>query len=81
LHVASDEEAARLTLQRIVDLFPGHSLAELASQRQCHLKLELKGTTTPTALKLGTYEQDLGLKKRYPANMGVRSPEGPALPQ
>jgi uncharacterized protein (DUF1499 family) len=61
---AADYEAARETLQRIVDLFPGLPPAENARQRLGRLKLELKGKEKSQAIKLGSYEQNIGLKKR-----------------
>jgi TolA-binding protein len=57
-----NEEAARQNLQRIIDLYPNHSSAEMARQRQSHLKFEMRKGDTTTSVKLGTYEQDLGLK-------------------
>jgi len=61
---AADYEAARETLQRILDLFPGLPPAENARQRLGRLKLELKGKEKSQAIKLGSYEQNIGLKKR-----------------
>lgn len=60
---AQDYEAARQTLQRIVDLYPELAAAENARQRLAHLRLELKGQDAPHSIKLGTYEQNIGLKK------------------
>ena len=60
----ADYETIRQTLQRIVDRFPGLAPAELARQRIEHLKLELKGKEKGQAVKLGTYEQNIGLKGR-----------------
>jgi tetratricopeptide (TPR) repeat protein len=62
LELAKDEEAARQTLQRIVDLYPEHSAAEMARQRMSHLERELKKGEAAKVVKLGTYEQDLGMK-------------------
>jgi hypothetical protein len=79
IELARDEEAARQALQRIIDLFPGHAAADLAGQRQSRLKLELKKGEAAKSLKLGTYEQDLGLKWGSPP--GRRSePASPASP-
>ena len=60
----ADYEAIRATVQRIVDLFPKSAAAEVAANRIVHLKLELKGKQTSQAVKLGTYEQDIGLKMK-----------------
>ena len=66
LHVkhASDYDAARAALQRIIDLAPGLAAAASARQRMDRLRLELKGKEKSQAVKLGSYEKDLGLKKR-----------------
>ncbi len=55
-------ETVRATLQRIVDLFPDLAAAQIARNRMDHLKLELKAHHEGGSIKLGTYEQDLGLK-------------------
>jgi hypothetical protein len=60
----ADYEVIRETLQRIIDRFPGLAPAELAQQRIEHLKLELKGKERGHVVKLGTYEQNIGLKGR-----------------
>jgi tetratricopeptide (TPR) repeat protein len=68
LHVrfAGDYEAAKTTLQRIVDRFPGQAAAEVARNRIDLLRLELKGKAKSQAVKLGSYEQNLGLKRGLP---------------
>jgi hypothetical protein len=64
LHVKFDHdyEAARQALERIIALFPNQAAAETARRRLDHLRLELKSQTATTTVKLGEYEQDLGLK-------------------
>jgi uncharacterized protein (DUF1499 family) len=64
LHIkkAGDEAAARAALQRIMDQFPRTALAEKARSRLAYLNLELRSTKQSRALKLGSYEQNLGLK-------------------
>ena len=66
LHVrfGQNEEGARTALNRIIDLYPNLSHAQVAEQRLGRLKLELKGQQKNEAVKLGEYEQDLGLKKK-----------------
>ncbi|MEW6305925.1 MAG: tetratricopeptide repeat protein [Verrucomicrobiota bacterium] len=63
MELEGDEPAARATLQRIIDLFPDSAAASQARQR-----IDRLGTERPAqrriAVKLGTYERDLGLKKR-----------------
>ena len=59
-------EAARDTLQRIVDRDPDAAAAEVARRRLGLLKLELKAKDKSQAVKLGSYEQNLGLKRGLP---------------
>ena len=57
-------ETVRATLQRIIDLYPGAPPAEVAANRIAILKLELKGKGKVADVKMGTYEQDVGLKMK-----------------
>jgi tetratricopeptide (TPR) repeat protein len=59
-------DAIRATIQRVIDLFPGSAASEMAASRITHLKLELKGKEKILAVKLGAYEQDIGLKMKGP---------------
>ena len=61
LDIAQDEGAARQTLQRLIDRLPQLPEAEAAHQRQARLKQELRKNEAAPVLKLGTYEQDIGL--------------------
>lgn len=58
------------TLTQIIERFPNHSGADLARNRLALLKLELKAKETKPSVKLGTYEQNIGLK--YGSGGGVR---------
>jgi tetratricopeptide (TPR) repeat protein len=60
----ADVEAARQTLQRIIDRFPDQALAETARHRINLLGLEQKARAKGHSVRLGTYEQNIGLKKR-----------------
>ncbi len=60
----TDYETVKQTLQRIIDLVPELAAAETARKRLGLLKLELKGKTQNQSVKMGTYEQNLGLKAR-----------------
>jgi tetratricopeptide (TPR) repeat protein len=60
---AADYEAAKTALERIVELYPKFAVAENARQRLAHLRLELKAHHKKEAVKLGEYEQNIGLKK------------------
>jgi tetratricopeptide (TPR) repeat protein len=58
---AGDLAAARSALQRIVDSFPQLAAAENAKNRMAHLPLELRAKKKSQAVKMGSYEQNLGL--------------------
>jgi ATP/maltotriose-dependent transcriptional regulator MalT len=58
-----DMEAAKQALERIVELYPKYAVAENARQRIAHLRLEMKGHDVQDGVKMGTYEQNIGLKK------------------
>jgi hypothetical protein len=64
----TDYESVKRTLQRIVDLNPNLAAAETARKRIALLKLELKGKSENASVKMGTYEQNLGLKARGPSS-------------
>jgi len=55
-------DAAWLTLGRIVELFPNAPAADMARNRMDLLKLELRSREKSRAIKLGSYEQNIGLK-------------------
>lgn len=57
-------EGARRALQRIIDQYPDSAVAETSRQRMDGLVTELKGTEAKREVQLGTYERDLGLKKK-----------------
>lgn len=59
-------EAARATLQRVIDRFSGLGAAEMAQQRLERLRLEFKGQEQSQVIQLGSYEKDLGLKNAPP---------------
>jgi outer membrane protein assembly factor BamD (BamD/ComL family) len=55
-------ETACATLERIIEKFPNHPVAELARNRLDIVRLEVKGKVQGTTVKMGEYEQRLGLK-------------------
>lgn len=61
-----DHEQVRHTVGRIIELYPGTAAAHVASNRLEYLKLELKGREQSRTVKLGTYDQDIGLKRGLP---------------
>ncbi len=66
VRVGNDIEAARKTLERIVALFPKGALAATAISRLSRLKLETRGQQKSQAIKLGSYEQNIGLNSERP---------------
>jgi hypothetical protein len=54
---------ARLSLERIGQKFPGSQWAEQAQMRIHMLGLDQRAKSTPKTLKLGSYEQNIGLKR------------------
>jgi hypothetical protein len=58
----ADYETVRPTLEKIIEHFPDTAAAELAQSRLDRLKLEIKGQKETPGVKLGVYEQNIGLK-------------------
>jgi tetratricopeptide (TPR) repeat protein len=63
VRLTGDIDVARQTLERIVEMFPKTAAAENARHRIAYLKLEMKPHEKSQAIRLGSYEQNLGLKK------------------
>jgi hypothetical protein len=57
-------ERVRETLQRIIDQYPDIAAAESARRRLDVLRLEMKPKEQKTAIPLGVYEQNIGLKRK-----------------
>lgn len=66
LKAADGTGAAKLTLERIVACFPSTPWAEQAEARIRHLAWDRRGKEAPRTLRLGSYEQNIGLKRRDP---------------
>ena len=63
----ADYDAVRQTLQKIVDTFPDLPVAQSARSRIAHLAFEFKGIKPAgPGVKLGEYEQNIGLKYGSP---------------
>lgn len=62
----ANRETVRDTLQRIIDRDPNAAAAEIARNRLGLLKLEMKSKEEGQAVKLGSYEQNIGLKRGLP---------------
>ncbi len=58
----ADYDTVRQTLQRIIDREPRLAAAEIARKRLELLKLEFKAKEKNQPVKLGVYEQNIGLK-------------------
>jgi tetratricopeptide (TPR) repeat protein len=65
----ADYATVRQTLEKIVERFPDWAAAEMARVRLNRLKLEFKGHAQSPAVKLGVYEQNLGLKRGRPGQL------------
>ena len=61
-----DYETVKETVQRIIDRDPKAAAADIARNRMALLKLEFKALETPEAVKMGTYENNIGLKHGGP---------------
>jgi outer membrane protein assembly factor BamD (BamD/ComL family) len=59
----ANRETVQATLQRIADRFPNSAAATLAQSRIAHLKLEFRSKEKSQTVRLGSYEQDIGLKR------------------
>ena len=59
-------QAVSDTLQRIIDRGPNLSTAEMARKRLALLALEIKAREQTHGVKLGSYEQNIGLKRGLP---------------
>lgn len=62
-------ETIQQTLGRIIEKFPGHPVADLARNRLELIRLEIKGKEKSQAVKLGSYEQNIGLKRGLPRKL------------
>jgi hypothetical protein len=65
----ADYETVRGTLEKIVEHFPESAVAEMALTRLGRLKLEIKGRRETPGVKLGVYEQNIGLKHGSPRQL------------
>jgi tetratricopeptide (TPR) repeat protein len=65
----ADYDTARGTLEKIVERFPDLAVAAMAQTRLGRLKVELKGHKETPDVKLGVYEQNIGLKYGSPRRL------------
>jgi hypothetical protein len=66
IRAGESEPSVQATLQRIVEAAPGSAAADQARSRLARLRLEFKGKAASQAVKLGSYEQNIGLRGRSP---------------
>ena len=66
LRVDQDRAGAEAALQRVIQMFPNSAVAGLAESRLAHLDGEFRRNEKSQVLKLGSYEDNLGLKGRVP---------------
>jgi len=66
LRHGADPEVARHTLERIIERYPNHAAADIARNRLNLLNLEIKARSKSSSVKMGMYEQNIGLKRRRP---------------
>lgn len=64
LRFAGDIVAAAATLDRIIEGYPHSAASDAAMNRKLRLKLEIRGKKESQVVKLGSYEQNIGLKRR-----------------
>jgi hypothetical protein len=66
IELGADVATVQATLEKIVASFPNLPVAEIAQRRLMLLKNEFKGRQTAADVKLGVYEQNIGLKYGKP---------------
>ena len=66
IELGADVATVRATLEKIAEQFPGLPVAEIAQRRLGRLNAEFKGRQPTPDVKLGVYEQNLGLKYGRP---------------
>jgi hypothetical protein len=66
VELGADAATVRATLERIVERFPNLPVADLAQRRLARLENEFRGLRGSATVKLGSYEQNIGLKYGAP---------------
>jgi hypothetical protein len=69
VELGADVATVRATLEKIVDSFPNLPVADLAQRRLARLENEFKGLRKSSSVKMGVYEQNIGLKYGGPRKM------------
>lgn len=66
IELGADVPTVSATLQQIVERYPDLPVAEIARRRLARVNLEFKGREEVQGVKLGAYEQNIGLKYGAP---------------
>jgi tetratricopeptide (TPR) repeat protein len=69
IEAGADVATVTATLQHIVDRYPDLPLAEITRRRLMRINSEFKGKEKGAGVKLGTYEQNIGLKYGSPRKL------------
>lgn len=69
IELGADVATAIKTLEQIVERFPNLPVAEVAQRRLARIGSELKGKKETPSVKLGVYEQNIGLKYGSPRKL------------
>ena len=64
VRAGADYDTIQQTLQRIIDLYPNAASAEIARNRLALIRLEMKVNEKKQSIKMGSYEQNIGLKAK-----------------
>lgn len=67
IQFAADRPSAEAALKRIADLFPNTAAAAAAEKRIAYIDLEFRRGKGSQAVRLGSYDQNIGLKGQVPA--------------
>ena len=62
VELGADVETVRATLGKIIEKFPSLPVADLAQRRLDRIENEFRGLRQPGSVKMGNYEQNIGLK-------------------
>lgn len=66
IELGADVAAVHATLEQVSERFSGLPVADIAQRRLAQINLEFKAKSAATTVKLGNYEQNVGLKYGAP---------------
>jgi tetratricopeptide (TPR) repeat protein len=69
IDLGADVATVRGTLEKIVESFPTLPLADVARRRLARIESEFRGQKETPSVKLGVYEQNIGLKRGSPREL------------